>query len=1376
MESVGSGTSGDACDQHENERLMCSVLNVVIDHSMEDPTPLEPVEFEQQQRNNSNGDKKGGIHIQVPVIRIFGPLLRNPRIGPLQSACLHVHCAFPYLLARPVVAGPDGSLNRETPTSGQVDWDDVQSVEQIAQSIHSTLEASIQSFDMERRQQFQQQQQPESDKTLQTSAEGTSKEPPVIRRVTVVQGRGFYTYCPGPPAPFLRVEYYNPKLRWKVKLVLERGLQVPLSFHPDPEQYDRMNSEQDNSPGIGNDTLKFHCYEAHIPYSMQFFKDWNLAGMSYLHVEKGLIRSLPETCGFVKYRQKPFDKDKDISGVFLASNTPSRLQWSKFHTSDNPTPAFLPPKKCTSADIEIDCTVDALRNVDDVLRTMPSDLEERDKIQWRAVPSLQEIWRQERRRMAKLLKPDDDFLTHPELQPNPDQLPMTLDVKRGAERPGAALAAKGMRSLVKLTHGLEENFQRALKEIVARHHAAIEKVDRQLHHAKTPTLTKPKAIKQMTPDWNDAILALDSLVPEDIDRGEPLLGEAVSALDSLCEYDIAAGSPIPKQAVRNSTPNRGTKIAMDSLDSRHPIQALRAELTPPAPLSYPSSQEIHEESEPLDSHVDPALYSQQIERGDSILDPHSSAGRDIEDYIDPQTLLPYETLDFGEERCRVKFTVDTDTTEMYRICGNLREGCRREGHSITNEDERARPGYYRTITTGRFIDGIIDTSCLEDDVEEEDNTSFERALTILATQMPESRPSHQDSTQPIQNIRSRMLSQNMDTLFAQGDSAQLSGDAESRIREMADDDSSGSELDESPHQRIDFVMDETQTSQSLLKSKLPQSYPFWVSPVMNPPSRGTHAKASCQLHLVESKTGTARWLRHAAVYSRDQGPAAAIAQVYVHPVKAPPTRRKIHSWLKKRGHGAMESSEKRRKLSSSEKDNVQGEHRGPILEIDSNSRKIVPNAMKYSSQLETHFTLQPQRVEEVQWQMSQPWQLSMSQFSHKDEGDDRKLLPKSGDHTKKGTLGKASLTESSVSSVANASHPVANRPSISQNETQTSENALAGIGAQGGRIHIEGGGTMKAKTRPSQAPHPGGDYNENASGKDEITSTYLQSPISFISIEIHVQCRTGTSRLDSKKIAMAPDSNKDSIFAIVYVFGIDPGGGESLRVLERCCLFVPFEREKSKRHSLAKQLEASIPKASMGIEAPLKVECLESEKRLLLRLSSLVRMKDPDMLLSWDTQGAGLGYIIERGCVISGDSSASARESESTKGKQGIDMISLLGRTPSKVASHDFFVSAPIQKSESTTVDASTEVLNQKQWKGSGLGSDWDERVGAGAAAASIVSMNCADNQIDTAGLSTAILLFLGWSASIFGMEDRGRRSQAQKLLLPSSCYCGRSE
>ena len=208
-------------DPIQNESPLLSVLNVVVDHEMIPPTPLEPLEFRRRHEQDNN-------NVLVPVLRVFGSVLRRDSgycIEPKQSACLYIHGAYPYILARPRVAGPDGSLHHNShghQLSGHTDWDCVESVERILPELQSNLEAAIQS-------------------SMQVTNDGdegnTNKTPQVIRRITIVTGRGFYTYCPGPPAPFLRVEYYNPKLRWKVKLMLEQGLDVPQSYHPDPLQY-----------------------------------------------------------------------------------------------------------------------------------------------------------------------------------------------------------------------------------------------------------------------------------------------------------------------------------------------------------------------------------------------------------------------------------------------------------------------------------------------------------------------------------------------------------------------------------------------------------------------------------------------------------------------------------------------------------------------------------------------------------------------------------------------------------------------------------------------------------------------------------------------------------------------------------------------------------------------------------------------------------------------------------------------------------------------------------------------------------------------------------------------------------------------------------
>ena len=139
----------------------------------------------------------------------------------------------------------------------------------------------------------------------------------------------------------------------------------------------------------------------------------------------------------------------------------------------------------------------------------------------------------------------------------------------------------------------------------------------------------------------------------------------------------------------------------------------------------------------------------------------------------------------------------------------------------------------------------------------------------------------------------------------------------------------------------------------------------------------------------------------------------------------------------------------------------------------------------------------------------------------------------------------------------------------------------------------------------------------------------------------------------------------------------------------------------------------------MGIASGITIEKVTSEKSLLLRVTSIVQLKDPDALVSWDTQGGGLGYLIERGIALG----------KPIDGNDGmvpsvtkIDMARLLGRTPKSTSLSD----SPAQKNESNVFGMQDDGEQDKEesaiFGGSGLGTEWDDRVGAGAAAASIVS------------------------------------------------------
>jgi hypothetical protein len=261
--------------------------------------------------------------------------------------------------------------NQDNNYRHHLDWDDAAAVERFLPILKQNLEANIQAASQqsafaapggENNNSLSSGPLSSSSAPGAIAAAGHNKNVCLIRRLSVVMGRGFYTYCPGPPAPLVRVEYYNPSHRWKVKRALERGLDsLPPFYHPDPFQYDpfgrdngprgrrqqqRRPTMQDENDNDDNDddivldddaeipeVLQFHCYEAHIPYTMQFFKDWNLAGMSYIHVKQGFFRNpLPKS--FRPHHHQPHMASCDneqlkvpTDYLFLQSNTPTTLRW-----------------------------------------------------------------------------------------------------------------------------------------------------------------------------------------------------------------------------------------------------------------------------------------------------------------------------------------------------------------------------------------------------------------------------------------------------------------------------------------------------------------------------------------------------------------------------------------------------------------------------------------------------------------------------------------------------------------------------------------------------------------------------------------------------------------------------------------------------------------------------------------------------------------------------------------------------------------------------------------------------------------------------------------------------------------------------------------
>lgn len=1296
-QSLSSNDNGDPdyiVDDNERDVLeespmqppplpFCSVLNTVVDYCMMPPTSLFELQEFRQQQNDLIGSSVS--RIQVPVLRIFGPIVRRlwkdndtvhgtgnekvttpPRsLGTVQSACLYIHGAYPYVLARPVAAGPDGTGHDQCP------WDTAASVQRMIAVLTETMETVLQETNAS---------------FLEPSSNSTAAPLRIIRQINVVTGRGFYTYCPGPAAPFLRVEYYNPSDRWKVKRCLEHGLSdlpvstyFPLQRHP-------------SAPAADDDLiLKFHCYEAHIPFTMQFFKDWNLAGLSYIHIASNntatfsntnsesisgarfrtplpnLIRSSvttwhhqPSTLrhGHDKNNGETVAAEQRTRLAFLASNTPSEYlsgkcghdswmqSFSNAHrpinhsavgptnlksstTTDSTSQTETNLQKRTSCDVELDIHVSSILNVLEVMTDLPDEWEAKQQIHWRAVPSLKEIWSQERRRMAKLLRPQHNFLSDSEKS---DQAPpFTLNVKKDASLSGAVLARQGMERLVNVTDGLEINFRRVMKQIVERHEAILESDDvlkkRKMAHLQrnsvpscnplSPVIDNDKFSdgQNLTPSYDETMEALHSL-------GNIRQGSSSTPNDSeYCNVDRRNYFSTSQNCSPTPTPTQSSKLLNDQLLLS---------------LSQACASQSFANSTTLDSLRDEFRLSQRVERGDGIVDCHFEC---MDEVIDPETLVPFETFDDEEEE-------DNDS---------FGESC------------------------------------------EVDESRIEQILSSLATQ------SYMSTTKPLENnnlLLDEDSSVDSFTLLSGTRNKEILFDPE----ECNDRHSPGataspqiSAREENRHEHVS----EPQTD-----------YFHWdhhpnvfIECRTPPPTRGDAIELTRGTGLLpmQLQGHPPPWANFLSEYEATRNemrprtwfPFIGTKGVDVLPVITAPAQKEVVNWIKRNSR-----------------------RRHPVDEIENNIQKSHFLNSKKARKAPSESKIDIVQIEHVDWNLSQESSVSTMTKSLNDTVDGISQSSTTLGFQATGLLNEHNQS-GSIEPTVTFSTPF---------DSSTQDSALQGMGNQGGRLLVEGGGHLKTKHTQSNIPAA-------VLSIDSMDS--FPCPVSIMSIEVYVQCRTGRAGVnDSKTIALTPSSDRDKVCSIVYVLCRDPGGGVPFEFLERGCIFTPLERELEQTthglsfccQQLVSNIRKSMPPRSFGVNSPLTIECVRDERQLLLRFASIVRLKDPDMLLSWDTQGAGLGFVIERGMAVG----KNAGEIQSPSAK--IDMARLLGRTPtvssrSPGPGDQAFDSA--DAGSEALEEMSRSVANKERkvqessptWKGSGLGTEWDERVGAGAAAASIVSI-----------------------------------------------------
>ncbi|KAG7388922.1 DNA polymerase zeta catalytic subunit [Phytophthora pseudosyringae] len=155
---------------------------------------------------------------EVPVVRIFGATPAG------QKTLVHVHGIFPYFYFR---------------AEDDPDFEDPERLRTLLPRLAKDIEAANASKQ-------QQRQQNNGNKTARFNPGR------IIAKMVIVQGTPFYGYHPRPKL-FVQIFLYNPRVAASVVQFLESG-------------------------GVGE--RRFQPYEAHVPFLLQVFADYNIEGMN----------------------------------------------------------------------------------------------------------------------------------------------------------------------------------------------------------------------------------------------------------------------------------------------------------------------------------------------------------------------------------------------------------------------------------------------------------------------------------------------------------------------------------------------------------------------------------------------------------------------------------------------------------------------------------------------------------------------------------------------------------------------------------------------------------------------------------------------------------------------------------------------------------------------------------------------------------------------------------------------------------------------------------------------------------------------------------------------------------------------------------------
>ncbi|KAK1947415.1 DNA polymerase zeta catalytic subunit [Phytophthora citrophthora] len=297
---------------------------------------------------------------EVPVVRIFGATPAG------QKALVHVHGIFPYFYFR---------------AEDDPDFEDPERLRALLPRLAKDIEAANATKQLQRRQSH-------GNKTARFTPNRT------IAKMLVVQGTPFYGYHPKPKL-FVQIFLYNPRVVTAIVQLLESGSVAERRFQP---------------------------YEAHVPFLLQVFADYNIEGMNNVVFSNVKFRfPLPVTQEHLTEAQG----SNEYRPILLSTVEPQKisgLDKTAFPLEGRFAPVPQTPKRWfdrqSSCALEADVAASCILN--------PKRFEAQQNAaegtgELRNVPSLAAIWEEERQRRIQKGERGTPIMSL-SLQRNPDIL------------------------------------------------------------------------------------------------------------------------------------------------------------------------------------------------------------------------------------------------------------------------------------------------------------------------------------------------------------------------------------------------------------------------------------------------------------------------------------------------------------------------------------------------------------------------------------------------------------------------------------------------------------------------------------------------------------------------------------------------------------------------------------------------------------------------------------------------------------------------------------------------------------------------------------------------------------------------------------------